>query len=945
MPTPSGWSSTTTILRSGDTSIDSLLDGYRWSSLTVTFSFPTYQSYWSTDINLGYGPSYGGDLPWNSSFAPLSTSDTASFRTALNAWAEVTNIRFVETSETSSSVGDIRAAYGYTADLAGGEAEGYFPNNSPTAGDIWFNANASIARSAWTPGSYSYLTVVHELGHALGLKHPFSGTPTLPDASDVMSYTVMSYSAGAGTSDVRFNFYPTTPMVLDVKAIQYIYGANYATRSGDDVYAFGDSSTFHQTIWDGGGNDTITYSGSRNATIDLNPGHGSTIGLPVYVQDAYGINLYQVHNIWIAFGVSIENATGGAGQDVITGNAGANYLNGGMGNDIIYGGPGNDFFDWDDARGGSDIFYGGLGDDTFVFDSIYDQAIEYAGEGTDTVWVKFSYSIAAAANIERLFSFGNSAVILTGNTLDNVFQGTAGNDTINGAGGSDTVHYDGVSTAYQVALTSSGWTVFSTATGSDSLTSIESLEFSDRVLAWDQAPPAALTFSPADETENVAISTDVVVIFNEAIQRGTGSIVLRTAAGTVVATYDAASSANLSIAGSTLTINPTADLNYATGYIVVFASGSIKDLTGNSYAGGSSYNFTTAAGPDLTAPAAMTFSPADDTANVGVASNITLTFSEAVRHGAGSIVVKTLEGAVLETFDAATSNRLTISGNTLTIDPTPLMAYGTGYIVQIGGGAVLDLAGNSYVGGSAYNFTTTQVDPAIARSAYYELAQKFYVAYFGRAADTGGLNNMAQQFADSHAPTSLLALVDSYDSNSAVRDIINSFGLSSESQALYAGSDTTARVTAVYHFMFNREPDSGGLAFWVGAVDSGNLSLAQAALRIMQGAENYPLEDGLIIVKKIIVAQNFTSALDTPIEANAYAGDDAAASVRTVLGGVGRTTDTGDYEPNVLNTIGQLVAAHPLAAFQYINAAPDISLVGVAHWGWSEGAGGPLDQA
>jgi hypothetical protein len=84
-----------------------------------------------------------------------------------------------------------------------------------------------------------------------------------------------------------------------------------------------------------------------------------------------------------------------------------------------------------------------------------------------------------------------------------------------------------------------------------------------------------------------------VVTFSEAVQRGTGSIVLKTSSGTVIATYDAASSTNLSISGSTLTINPTADLGYSTGYKVEFASGTVQDLAGNNYAGVSDYNFTT----------------------------------------------------------------------------------------------------------------------------------------------------------------------------------------------------------------------------------------------------------------------------------------------------------------------------------------------------------------
>jgi hypothetical protein len=112
--------------------------------------------------------------------------------------------------------------------------------------------------------------------------------------------------------------------------------------------------------------------------------------------------------------------------------------------------------------------------------------------------------------------------------------------------------------------------------------------------ATDTIAPTVTTFSPADEATAVAVGANIVVTFNEAVQIGTGSIVLKTAAGVVVDTYKSGSS-NLNISGSTLTINPSADLGYNAGYKVEFAAGSIKDIAGNSYAGKSDYNFTTAA--------------------------------------------------------------------------------------------------------------------------------------------------------------------------------------------------------------------------------------------------------------------------------------------------------------------------------------------------------------
>ena len=123
---------------------------------------------------------------------------------------------------------------------------------------------------------------------------------------------------------------------------------------------------------------------------------------------------------------------------------------------------------------------------------------------------------------------------------------------------------------------------------------IESVKLNS-VSVWslDTSPPTVTTFAPLDEATRVAIDSNIVLTFNEAIQRGSGNILLKTAAGTTVATYDASGSANLSISGNTLTINPTKDLGIFTGYKVEIAAGAVKDLTGNSYAGVNDYNFST----------------------------------------------------------------------------------------------------------------------------------------------------------------------------------------------------------------------------------------------------------------------------------------------------------------------------------------------------------------
>lgn len=236
MPTPTSWSSVAYITPSYVQNIDALLGSYRWASSTVTYSFPGYDSLWSTDTETGYGASTGDGEPWSLTLDILSYSDKAYFSEALSKWSAVANLNFVLVDDTATSVGDIRA--GYSSISPGAQAHAYYPRPSASAGDVWFNVNGTSASSYWIEGSNENFTIIHELGHALGLKHPFEAgdiNAILSTATDTQSYTVMSYSVQAGGENTAFSFNPTTPMILDIQAIQYIYGANDLFHAGDDT--------------------------------------------------------------------------------------------------------------------------------------------------------------------------------------------------------------------------------------------------------------------------------------------------------------------------------------------------------------------------------------------------------------------------------------------------------------------------------------------------------------------------------------------------------------------------------------------------------------------------------------------------------------------------------------------------------------------------------------
>lgn len=195
-------------------------------------------------------------------------------------------------------------------------------------------------------------------------------------------------------------------------------------------------------------------------------------------------------------------------------------------------------------------------------------------------------------------------------------------------------------------------------------------------------------------------------------------------------------------------------------------------------------------------------------------------------------------------------------------------------------------------------------------SAYTTILQQFYLAYFGRPADPVGLQTTSQALANAGAPTTLAGLLSS--TNATVVALINNFGSSAESTALYTGT-TTARVTEIYRNVLNRDPDVGGLLFWSTEIDSGRLSLARVALAVIEaGARD--VNDGPVVLAKTNVAISYTAAVDTVAEINAYNGSAAAASARTLLRSVVATTTATNFATNVATNIENLVANNGGAA-------------------------------
>lgn len=504
MTAPTTSASASSVASSGTTTIDALLSGDKWggalgngtTALTISYSFP-----WKNGLNAVFsGPSGGsyssnGEQTATQHFGLNNTQQIAAIN-ALTAWSNVANVSFQLLTETSTNVGDIRFAFSSAASLSGVWGYAWGPDSYwPSGGDIWIKADHG-SDSDWSATTYNFEALLHEIGHALGLKHPFQEGVTLSAALDNSNNTVMSYTninnvyPSAGLVNGKYGWltyfiYAETPMVFDIAAIQYIYGANNNYKTGDDTYTFDPAIPFIKSIWDAGGKDTISVANfSLACEIDLTPGSYSSIHYPKPADTGGVTATYDgTNNLGIAFNCTIENAVGGSGNDKLTGNTANNSLDGGAGNDTLYGGNGNDTFDWDAAkRSGNDVFYGGLGDDVFVIDAASDSVIEYANEGKDTIWVSNSYSIASQANIENLYLFGSNNATLTGNSADNYFMGSSGNDTIDGGDGIDYVKIlDDNFVDCTITAQGSTYTIQTKTVGKDTFRNIEYIIFPDKV--------------------------------------------------------------------------------------------------------------------------------------------------------------------------------------------------------------------------------------------------------------------------------------------------------------------------------------------------------------------------------------------------------------------------------------------------------------------------------
>ncbi|HEY9622699.1 MAG TPA: FG-GAP-like repeat-containing protein [Crinalium sp.] len=354
---------------SGDSQIDGLLSkskwGFSWGNQVLTYSF--YE-----DSVFG-GAYYGIE----SGVREVSENVKNRVRSIFSDLSNLINIDFQEVTETSTNYGRLRFMLSNMSNSPDDYAYAYSPFTDTLAsyaGDIHLNPKYDVAGDTWNgfqnpPGTHGYMSLIHEIGHALGLKHPYDKTPNLPISESNTTNTVMTYNFTGSPAG--------TFMPFDIKALQYLYGErSYSTTN--TVYQFTDRidqfvrdgqtvlntpNSIKQTIWDSSGIDTLDFSKlptiSTGYRFDMNPGGMLT------TQAAFNATRYKdyfdklstdkpysttTYGTAIAYNVSIENLINSGSNDTIFANNTDNTFGGYnpqryTGNDIIWNASSQDTLD------------------------------------------------------------------------------------------------------------------------------------------------------------------------------------------------------------------------------------------------------------------------------------------------------------------------------------------------------------------------------------------------------------------------------------------------------------------------------------------------------------------------------------------------------------------------------------------------------------------------
>ncbi|ASP48717.1 M10 family metallopeptidase C-terminal domain-containing protein [Cognaticolwellia beringensis] len=395
----------------------------------ITYNFPNGKGLTGLYNNKKYGFTAGDGL------SGFSEAQKNAARNSIQFWDDLIAPKFIERGTKGA---DIQFSNSHDP----GQAYAYYPEYGFTNAKGWkFFGDIFVATpdvnwtNAWLNfGGYGVTTLVHEIGHTLGLSHPgaYNGSGATnyvsqaEYAQDSNQYSLMSYWGDEETSNQPFGGgivdwstgfynYPHTPMVHDILAIQTAYGADSTTRSDDTVYGWNSTAgnvvyDFSEnlfpivTIYDAGGIDTIDMSGANASVfIDLNDGQYSSGAASVPSEDEINRRRQLMRdagntglgNVGVGTTDFWQNLTTTAHEEFLTAETGVSGLGvtshdniaiaygtiienaiGSSKRDYLRGNAadnvltGNGGDDVLEGMAGADTYIGGEGFDTFVFTNI-----------------------------------------------------------------------------------------------------------------------------------------------------------------------------------------------------------------------------------------------------------------------------------------------------------------------------------------------------------------------------------------------------------------------------------------------------------------------------------------------------------------------------------------------------------------------------------------------
>jgi len=376
---------------SGNIWIDGLTDGFRWGT---TVDRPAVGYTFISDTESLLGGEFGGyrSLGWT----------LQERRLMLDAMRDIESVSGLQFVDRGDDVADEVEIWFYMFDERDAKDSygfAYTPGSDSDEGMVAINRSMYVhsdgrSKHSIARGSFHGITFLHELCHAVGMKHPHERgllmQPRFPglqrwsneyrDAGvhgqNAHPFTQLSYvDKGARNGLVPqmvqgFGFLKSLG-ALDIAALQWIYGVNTDHAIGSNVYRLPTTNkdgTGWTAIWDAGGQDRIDGSRAktsvtidlRNATLDQSEHAGG------YISSVEGVfGGFTIAHDWNgampqdpAGLCIIEDATGGSSDDRLIGNMASNRLRGRKGDDVLYGGV-----------GGRDVLKGGRGRDQFLIDA------------------------------------------------------------------------------------------------------------------------------------------------------------------------------------------------------------------------------------------------------------------------------------------------------------------------------------------------------------------------------------------------------------------------------------------------------------------------------------------------------------------------------------------------------------------------------------------------